>query len=93
MSPELAVVTLAEHLCAQPAACGDAEPIYLALAAAIEEAASYRTRPTPRRVREMDEGRSMPVDERAQGLRRAEQYRPEACVGSELLSQCLEGKL
>ena len=44
-SPCRAVVALAEHLHALPAAGGDAEPVRLALAAAIEEATTYQKLP------------------------------------------------
>ena len=90
MPPEWAVVALAEQLRAQPAAGGDAEPVCLALAAAIEKAATYQKRPIPRRVRAINEGRSVPGDERTQGRRRAAHDRPEERVVGELLRQSLD---
>ena len=81
--PERAVVELAEHLDAQSA-------VRLALAAAIEKAATYQKRPTPRRGRAINEGRSVPVDERTQGRRRAAHDRPEERVVGELLGECLD---
>ena len=83
-------MALKEHLRAQPAAGGDAEPVRLALTATIEKAATYQKRPTPRRVCAIDEEHSVPVDERTQGLRSTAHDRPEECVVGELLRQRLD---
>ena len=80
-------MAFAKHLRAQPAACGDAEPVRLALAAAIEEAATYQKRPIPGRVRAINERRSVLVDEFTQNRRSTSHYRPEERVVGELLGE------
>ena len=73
-------MALAKHLRAQPAAGGDAEPLRLALP--WRKTTTYQKRPTPRRVREINEGRSQPVDERTQGRHRAVHDLPEESSAS-----------
>ena len=50
VSPERAVVALAEHLRPQPATGGDAESVSLALPAAVQQAAAHQERPALRSV-------------------------------------------
>ena len=92
MPPERAMMAVAEHLCAQPAAGGDAEAIRSALSAAEDEA--KRTRNVPPGTRfwctcGVVDGGSVPIDEPAQRGPSAAKDWPEDRVEDKLRRQGL----
>ena len=90
VSPERAVVALAEHLCAQPTAGRDAEAVRLTLPAAVQQAAAYQERPTLRSADGLDEGYAKPVHELAERCRRAAHDGPKNRVDGQLRRQGLD---
>ena len=89
MPTERAIMAVAEHLCAQPAAGGGAEAIRSTLSAAIEEAATHQKRPALRCVCRVGDGRAAPIDEPAQRGRSAAKEWPEDWIESKLRRQAL----
>ena len=87
MPPERAV--MAEHLCAQPAAGGDAGAVRSALSAAVVEAATHQKRPALRCVCWVGDGGATPSDEPAQRGRRAAKEWPEDRIEGKLRHQVL----
>ena len=65
VSAQRAIMALAQHLCAQPAAGGDAEAITgsLTLIAAVQELAPHQQRPAFRCASRIGDGPIEPVDE------------------------------
>ena len=61
MPSERAIMAVAEHLRAQPAAGGDAEAVRSTLSSAVEEAATHQKRPALRGVRGVGDGGAAPV--------------------------------
>ena len=80
VSPERAVVALAEHLCAQPSAGGDAEAVRLTLPAAVQQAATHQERPALRCAGGSNDGRAKSIHEPAERRRRAAHDGPENLV-------------
>ena len=75
--PERAVIAVAEHLCAQPAAGGDAEAVRSARSATLEEAVTHQKRSALRHACGVGDGGAVQINEPAQRGRRAATDWPE----------------
>ena len=72
-----AVMAVAEHLCAQPAAGGDAEAVRSARSATLEEAVTHQKRSALRHACGVGDGGAVQINEPAQRGRRAATDWPE----------------
>jgi hypothetical protein len=91
MTSQRAVVALAKHLCAQAAACGDAEAVRLTLSATIQESKTYQEHPAlpSRRSGRVDDGVAKPIEELAECCCLAPDEGLEVRVGREFRCQAL----